>query len=193
MIVDVQDSSWMTDGHRLKWCIELGKHYCPCFIKLGVVQLCIFVSCKLLHMKSSVSNAHVDFREIWKKKKRDLNYFTRVNTGAKIDKNNKVVYLFFPSLKQTPITNYKVCRLRRPQVCAFSNKQTLAFVFITRDRRHARRASASCRHSIYHFPQTMFRHHSKIRRQLQPKADKTLFLKYRLRLNFSLAIRAKKK
>ena len=45
------------DGHRLKLCMKLGKHfaliYSPCLIKLGVVRLCIFVSlCKLLHMKT---------------------------------------------------------------------------------------------------------------------------------------------
>ena len=57
VIVDLQDSSWMTDGHRLKWCMKLGKNfvviYSPCFTKLGVVQLCIFVSlCKLQYSTS---------------------------------------------------------------------------------------------------------------------------------------------
>ena len=49
--------------------MKLGKHfvliYSQCFIKLEVVQLCIFVSlCKLLHMKTKgfVYNTHVDFR-----------------------------------------------------------------------------------------------------------------------------------
>ena len=47
----------------------LSKHfvliYSLCFIKLGVAQLCIFVSlCKLLHMKTmrSVCITHTDFR-----------------------------------------------------------------------------------------------------------------------------------
>ena len=52
VIVDLQDASWMTDGHRLKWSMKLGKNfvliYSPSLIKLGIVQLCIFVSlCKL--------------------------------------------------------------------------------------------------------------------------------------------------
>ena len=47
--------------------MKQGKHFVlihsPCFIKLGVVQLCIFVSfCKLLYMKGSVYNMHADFQ-----------------------------------------------------------------------------------------------------------------------------------
>ena len=83
--------------------MKLGKHFvlihCPCFIKLGVVQLCIFAPlCKLLHRKGSVSNMHVDFRGEISEKKCVLYYYTLVNTGTKI--KNKVVYLFFPSFKQ---------------------------------------------------------------------------------------------
>ena len=49
------------DGYQWKVCMKTGKHfvlmYSPCFIKLGVVQLCIFVSlCKLLHMKTKGSD-----------------------------------------------------------------------------------------------------------------------------------------
>ena len=56
VIVNMWDSKWMTypelsfdvtDGHGLKWCIKMDKlfvliYLSPCFIKLGVVQLCIF-------------------------------------------------------------------------------------------------------------------------------------------------------
>ena len=95
------------------------------------------------------------------------NYYTRVNTGTKI-KNNKVVYLFFSIFEAT---------------------HWILFL----SRRHPRRASASCRKSFFCLHIIFLRHHSKIRRQLQPKADKILFLKYRLRSNSLLAIRAKKK
>ena len=63
---------YLYDGHRLKWYTKLGKQfvliYSLCFIDLGVVQLCLFVSlCKLLHMKTKGSvyctnNTHADFR-----------------------------------------------------------------------------------------------------------------------------------
>ena len=56
VIVNMWDSKWMTypelsfdvnDGHGLKWCIKMDKLFVlinlsPCFIKLGVVWLCIF-------------------------------------------------------------------------------------------------------------------------------------------------------
>ena len=56
VIVNMWDSKWMTypelsfdvtDGHGLKWCIKMDKlfvliYLSPCFIKLGVVRLCIF-------------------------------------------------------------------------------------------------------------------------------------------------------
>ena len=57
VIVNMWDSKWMTypelsfdvtDGHGLKWCIKMDIrlfvliYLSPCFIKLGVVQLCIF-------------------------------------------------------------------------------------------------------------------------------------------------------
>ena len=76
VIVDLQDSSWMTDGHQPKWCMKLGKDfvliYFPCFIKLGVVQLCIFVSlCKLQNLRG---------------KKNILNYYTRLDMGTKMKK-----------------------------------------------------------------------------------------------------------
>ena len=95
------------------------------------------------------------------------NYYTRVNTGTKI-KNNKVVYLFFSIFEAT---------------------HWILFL----SRRHPRRASASCPTSFFCLHIIFLRHHSKIRRQLQPKADKILFLKYRLRSNSLLVIRAKKK
>ena len=56
VILNMWDSKWMTypelsfdvaDGHGLKWCIKMDKlfvliYLSPCFIKLGVVRLCIF-------------------------------------------------------------------------------------------------------------------------------------------------------
>ena len=45
-------------------------------------------------------------------------------------KNPNLSISFFHYWRNTPITNCKVCRLRQPQVCACSNKQTLDFVFI---------------------------------------------------------------
>ena len=117
------------------------------------------------------------------------NYYTRVNTCTKI-KNNKVVYLFlsiFEATHRLPIVKYADCDGPK---CARSAISKHWILFLSR--RHARRASASCRTSFFCLYIIFLRHHSKIRRQLQPKADKTLFLKYRLRSNSSLAIRAKK-
>ena len=49
----------VTDGHRLKWCIKMDKlfvldYLSPCFIKLGVVRLCIF--CVVMQLPGSYEN-----------------------------------------------------------------------------------------------------------------------------------------
>ena len=104
-----QLSDWY-DGHRLKWCMKLGKHfvliYSPCFINLGVVQLCIFVSlCKLLHMKtkSSVYNTHADFRsEISEKSSYDTRRVNRficnilymIPSSNSVLRSKGLVYIF---------------------------------------------------------------------------------------------------
>ena len=81
VIVNMWNSKWMTyldllfdvtDGHGLKWCIKMDKlfvliYLSPCFIKLGVVRLCIFCVSytnylSRMKMNSSVYNAHLDFR-----------------------------------------------------------------------------------------------------------------------------------
>ena len=64
------DTKWMTypelsfdvivtDGHGLKWCIKMDKvfvldYLSPCFIKLGVVWLCIF--CVVVQLPESYEN-----------------------------------------------------------------------------------------------------------------------------------------
>ena len=85
VIVNMWDSKWMTylelsfdltDGqYGLKWCIKMDKlfvliYLSPCFIKLVVVQLCIF--CVVMQITwvvwkqtvPCISTAHLDFRGI---------------------------------------------------------------------------------------------------------------------------------
>ena len=87
----------------------------------------------VLHVKGSVST--LIFEVKFEGQKNVSNYYTRVNTGTKIKKTTTSLLIsFFHYWSNTPITNCKVCWLRRPQVCACSNKQTLDFVFISPSR-----------------------------------------------------------
>ena len=96
--------------------------------------------------------------EIWAGKKNLLNCYTRVNTGTKI-KRQQVCQSLFSDCDGPKCAH------------AVINKHWILFL----SRRHARRASASCQTSFSCFHIVFLRHHSKIRRQLQPKADTTLF------------------
>ena len=87
---------------------------------------------------------------------------------------------FFHYWSNTPITNCKVCRLRRPQECVCSKKQTLDFVFIPPSCTPRQRFMPNeLLLFTYRFPQTSQQN----QRKLQPKADKALF-KVQIRIKF---------
>ena len=72
--------------------MKLGKHfvliYSPCFIDLGVVQLCLFVSlCKLLHMKTkgSMYCTNSKYAEVKFQKKLCISITTYMISSANID------------------------------------------------------------------------------------------------------------
>ena len=59
ILMKMQQISNVTDGHGLKWCIKMDKPFVldylsPCFIKLGVVWLCIF--CVVMQLPESYEN-----------------------------------------------------------------------------------------------------------------------------------------
>ena len=121
----------------------------------------------VLHMKSSVSNMHVDFRgEVWGEKKNVLNYYTRVNMATKIKKQQACQSLFsiIWAGHRLPIVKWADCDGPKCE-------------------RHARHTSTLCQTSFICFHIVFLRHHSKIRRQLQLKVDKTLF-KVQIRIKF---------
>ena len=102
-----------------------------------------------------------------------FNYYTRrVNAGTKIKKQQVCQSLFsiIEATHRLPIIKYADCDGPKC-VRAVINQHWILFL----SRRHARRASASCQTSFFCLHIIFFRHHSKIRRQLQPKADKTFF------------------
>ena len=110
-----------------------------------------------------------------------FNYYTRrVNAGTKIKKQQVCQSLFsiIEATHRLPIIKYANCDGPKC-VRAVINQHWILFL----SRRHARRASASCQTSFFCLHIIFFRHHSKIRRQLQSKADKTFF-KVQIRMQF---------